>query len=88
MLYVLIKITTLTRVFCAVKLTDKVRLVGTYHGQRMYVFGFVRSGQRDKTKGNRAGVVRPAGHIDNAGRIAPPRLTVSYWCHLKRINYV
>lgn len=47
MLYVLIKITTLTRVFCAVKLTDKVRLVGTYHGQRMYVFGFVRSGQRD-----------------------------------------
>lgn len=51
MLYVLIKITTLTRVFCAVKLTDKVRLVGTYHGQRMYVFGFVRSGQRDKPKG-------------------------------------
>lgn len=32
MLYVLIKITTLTRVFCAVKLTDKVRLVDTYHG--------------------------------------------------------
>nr|DAG13735.1 MAG TPA: protein of unknown function DUF4428 [Caudoviricetes sp.] len=26
------KITALTRVFCAVKLTDKVRLVGTYHG--------------------------------------------------------
>lgn len=26
------KITTLTRVFCAVKLTDKVRLVGMYHG--------------------------------------------------------
>lgn len=71
MLYVLIKITTLTRVFCAVKLTDKVRLVGTYHGQRMYVFGFVRSGQRDKTKGNRAGVVRPAGYIDNAGRVVP-----------------
>lgn len=69
MLYVLIKITTLTRVFCAVKLTDKVRLVGTYHGQRMYVFGFVRSGQRDKTKGNRAGVVRPASRIDNAGRV-------------------
>lgn len=66
MLYVLIKITTLTRVFCAVKLTDKVRLVGTYHGQRMYVFGFVRSGQRDKT-GNRAGVVRPAGRFDNGG---------------------
>lgn len=67
MLYVLIKITTLTRVFCAVKLTDKVRLVGTYHGQRMHVFGFVRSGQRDKIKGNRAGVVRPAGHFDNGG---------------------
>ena len=65
MLYVLIKITTLTRVFCAVKLTDKVRLVGTYHGQRMYVFGFVRSRQRDKTKGNRAGVVRPASRVDN-----------------------
>lgn len=87
MLYVLIKITTLTRVFCAVKLTDKVRLVGTYHGQRMYVFGFVRSGQRDKTKGNRAGVVCPASRVDNAGRIVP-RLTVSYWCNLKRINYV
>lgn len=50
MLYVLIKITTLTRVFCAVKLTDKVRLVGTYHGQRMYVFGFVR-GKGTKPKG-------------------------------------
>lgn len=33
----------------------------------MYVFGFVRSGQRDKTKGNRAGVVRPAVRIDNGG---------------------
>lgn len=53
--------------FCAVKLTDKVRLVGTYHGQRMYVLGLVRSGQRDKTKGNRAGVVRPAGCFDNGG---------------------
>ena len=50
-----------------VKLTDLIRLVGTYHGQRMYVFGFVRSGQRDKTKGNRAGVVRPAGRFDNGG---------------------
>ena len=67
MLYVLIKITTLTRVFCAVKLTYLIRLVGTYHGQRMYVFGFVRSGQRDKTKGNLAGVVRPAGRFDNGG---------------------
>ena len=35
------KITTLTRVFCSVKLTDLIRLVGTYHGLRMYVFGFV-----------------------------------------------
>ena len=58
MLYVLIKITTLTRVFCAVKLTDKVRLVDTYHGQRMGVLGLVRSGQSDETKekGGRAGV--------------------------------
>lgn len=31
-LYVVVKITTLTRVFCAVKLTDEIRLVGTYHG--------------------------------------------------------
>lgn len=37
--------------FCAVKLTDKVRLVGTYHGQRMCVFGLVQSGQRDYPKG-------------------------------------
>ena len=36
----------------------------------MYVFGFVRSGQRDKTKGNRAGVVRPAGRFDNGGFVA------------------
>lgn len=48
-----------------VKLTDLIRLVGTYHGQRMYVFGFVRSGQRDKSKGNWAGVVCPASCIDN-----------------------
>lgn len=69
MLYVLIKITTLTRVFCAVKLTDKVRLVGTYHGQRMYVLGLVRSGQRDETKENRGACGRAASRIDNAGRI-------------------
>ena len=48
-----------------------MRLVGTYHGQRMYVFGFVRSGQRDKSKGNMEGVVRPASCIDNGGRIVP-----------------
>lgn len=29
-----------------------MRLVGTYHGQRMCVLGLVRSGQRDKSKGN------------------------------------
>lgn len=52
----------------------------------MYVFGFVRSGQRDKTKGNRAGVVCPAGRIDNGGRIAPglPFLIGV----IKRIDYV
>lgn len=55
MLYVLIKITTLTRVFCAVKLTDKVRLVDTYHEQRMHVFGRLRCRQRDETKENRGG---------------------------------
>lgn len=55
MLYVLIKITTLTRVFCAVKLTDKVRLVDTYHEQRMRVFGRLRCRQRDETKENRGG---------------------------------
>lgn len=49
---------TLIRVFCAVKLTDKVRLVGTYHGKRMCVFGRLRCRQRDKYKliGGRAGV--------------------------------
>ena len=65
--YVITKQTTLTRVFCSVKLTDSIRLVGTYHGRRMYVFGLVRSRQRDKAKGNRAGVVCPAGCIDNGG---------------------
>lgn len=69
MLYVLIKITTLTRVFCAVKLTDKVRLVGTYHERRMCVLGLVRSGQRDETKENRGACGRSASRIDNAGRI-------------------
>lgn len=71
MLYVLIKITTLTRVFCAVKLTDKVRLVGTYHGQCMCVLGLVRSGQRDNPKEIRRACGRSAGSIDNAGRIVP-----------------
>lgn len=71
MLYVLIKITTLTRVFCAVKLTDKVRLVDTYHEQRMRVFGRLRCRQRDETKENRGACGRAAGCIDNAGRIVP-----------------
>lgn len=59
-------------VFCAVKLTDKVRLVGTYHGQRMCVSGRLRCRQRDETKENRGGACgRSAGSIDNAGRIVP-----------------
>lgn len=37
----------------------------------MYVFGFVRSGQRDKSKGNMEGVVCPAGCIDNGSRVVP-----------------
>lgn len=37
----------------------------------MYVFGFVRSGQGDKSKGNMEGVVCPAGCIDNGGRVVP-----------------
>lgn len=57
--------------FCAVKLTDKLRLVDTYHGQRMCVLGLVRSGQRDETKENRGACGRSAGSIDNAGRIVP-----------------
>ena len=57
--------------FCAVKLTDKVRLVGTYHELRMCVLGLVRSGQRDETKENRGACGRSAGSIDNAGRIVP-----------------
>lgn len=55
--------------FCAVKLTDKVRLVGTYHGQCMCVLGLVRSGQRDKSKGNMESAACPAGRIDNGGRV-------------------
>ena len=46
-----------------------MRLVGTYHGQRMYVLGLVRSGQRDNPKGIRRACGRSAGCIDNAGRI-------------------
>lgn len=46
-----------------------MRLVGTYHGQRMCVLGLVRSGQRDKSKGNMESVACPAGRIDNGGRV-------------------
>lgn len=35
----------------------------------MYVFGLVRSGQRDETKENRGACGRAAGRIDKAGRI-------------------
>lgn len=71
MLYVLIKITTLTRVFCAVKLTDKVRLVGTYHGNVCaYLAGLVvGKGMKPKKIGGVRACGRSAGHIDNAGRI-------------------
>lgn len=41
---------------CAVKLTHKVRLVDTYHGQRMCVSGRLRCRQRDETKENKGGV--------------------------------
>lgn len=71
MLYVSIKIATLTRVFCAVKLTDKVRLVDTYHGQRMCVSGRLRCRQRDETKENRGACGRSAGRIDKAGCVVP-----------------
>lgn len=37
----------------------------------MYVFGLVRSGQRDKLKGNRQAYGRSAGRIDNAGCLVP-----------------
>ena len=57
--------------FCAVKLTDEIRLVGTYHVLRMCVFGLVRSGQRDNPKGIRRACGRYAGRIDNAGRVVP-----------------
>lgn len=51
-------------------MTDKLRLVDTYHGQRMCVLGLVRSGQRDETK-EKGGCGRSAGYIDNAGRVVP-----------------
>lgn len=86
MLYVLIKITTLTRVFCAVKLTDKVRLVGTYHEQRMCVLGLVRSGQRDETKENRGRAgVRLVVSITPAVLSPVSRFLL---VPLKRIDYV
>lgn len=79
-LYAIINNNPLQEIFCAVKLTDKVRLVDTYHGQRMCVSGRLRCRQRDETKENRGGGGRSAGYIDNAGRVVP-RSPVSYWCH-------
>lgn len=64
-----------------------MRLVGTYHEQRMYVFGFVRSGQRDKTKGNRAGVVCPARCILITAAVLSP-VSRFLLVPLKRIDYV
>jgi hypothetical protein len=63
-----------------------VRLVDTYHGQRVCVSGRLRCRQRDETKGDRGGCGRSAGSIDNAGRIAPglPFLIGV----IKRIDYV
>lgn len=63
-----------------------MRLVGTYHGQRMYVFGRLRCRQRDETKEEGGACGRSAGSIDNAGRIAPglPFLIGV----IKRIDYV
>lgn len=55
-LYAIINNNLLQGVFCAVKLTDKVRLVDTYHGQRMCVSGRLRCRQRDETKEDRGGV--------------------------------
>ena len=37
----------------------------------MYVFGLVRSGQRDETKENRGACGRSASRIDNGGRVVP-----------------
>lgn len=37
----------------------------------MYVFGSVRSGQRDNPKGIKRACVRSAGRVDNAGRVVP-----------------
>mgnify|MGYP006862904213 FL=1 len=68
-LYAIINNNPLQEIFCAVKLTDKVRLVDTYHGQRMCVFGRLRCRQRDEAKENRGACGRAAGCIDNAGRI-------------------
>lgn len=48
-----------------------MRLVDTYHGQRMCVFGRLRCRQRDETKENRGACGRAAGRIDKAGRVVP-----------------
>lgn len=46
-----------------------MRLVDTYHGQRMCASGRLRCRQRDETKENRGACGRSASRIDNAGRI-------------------
>lgn len=49
-----------------------MRLVGTYHGFRMCVFGPHSFEARDKAKGNRGGACgRSAGRIDKAVRSVP-----------------
>lgn len=63
-----------------------MRLVDTYHGQRMCVSGRLRCRQRDETKEDRGACGRSAGSIDNAGRIVhglPFLIGV-----IKRIDYV
>lgn len=64
-----------------------MRLVGTYHGQRMCVLGLVRSGQRDKSKGNMESVACPAGRFDNGGFVTsePCRILIGV---IKLIYYV
>ena len=53
----------------------------------MCVLGLVRSGQRDKSKGNMESVACPAGCIDNGGSVS--LLASSFLLvPLKRLGYV
>lgn len=63
-----------------------MRLVGTYHGFRMCVFGPHSFEARDKAKGNRGACGRSAGRIDKAGRVVPSFLFLIGV--IKRIYYV